>query len=114
VVSRTDGKGNIATYEYNTGNKVSKRIDQGGITVTVDGKTTTYNYLDNGARQNVIYSGGAREDYTYYKDGLLWTLTNKKSDGTIIDSYAYAYDAAHDSKSRMQKEPLLTPKCTYV
>ena len=84
----TDPKGNVTTKEYDRAGRLKA--------VTVDGKTTTYSYLDNGARDSVVYSGGAREDYTYYADGLLHTLTNKKADGSIIDTYSYTYDAAHN------------------
>ena len=84
----TDPKGNVTTKEYDRVGRLKA--------VTADGKTTTYSYLDNGARESVAYSGGAREDYTYYADGLLHTLTNKKADGSIIDTYSYTYDAAHN------------------
>ena len=84
----TDPKGNVTTKEYDRAGRLKA--------VTADGKTTTYSYLDNGARDSVVYSGGAREDYTYYADGLLHTLTNKKADGSIIDTYSYTYDAAHN------------------
>ena len=84
----TDPKGNVTTKVYDRAGRLKA--------VTADGKTTTYSYLDNGARESVVYSGGAREDYTYYADGLLHTLTNKKADGSIIDTYSYTYDAAHN------------------
>ena len=84
----TDPKGNVTTKEYDRAGRLKA--------VTADGKTTTYSYLDNGARESVVYSGGAREDYTYYADGLLHTLTNKKADGSVIDTYSYTYDAAHN------------------
>jgi len=85
------------------GNETQKTYDRVGRlkTVIAEGKTTTYNYLDNGARQNAIYQSGAREDYTYYKDGLLWTLTNKKANGGQIDQYTYTYDAAHNQTSKV-------------
>ena len=84
----TDPKGNVTTKEYDRVGRLKA--------VTADGKTTTYSYLDNGARESVVYSGGAREDYTYFADGLLHTLTNKKADGSVIDTYSYTYDAAHN------------------
>ncbi|EPR08089.1 right-handed parallel beta-helix repeat-containing protein [Ruminiclostridium papyrosolvens] len=88
----TDPKGNLTQKTYDMAGRLK--------TVTADGKTTTYNYLDNGARQSVIYNDGSREDYTYYADGLLRTLTNKKADGSIIDTYSYTYDAAHNQASK--------------
>jgi YD repeat-containing protein len=82
----TDPKGNVTTKTYDRAGRLKK--------VTADGKSTTYTYYDNGATQSVVYHDGSREDYTYCPNGRLWTLTNKKADGTIIDSYVYEYDAA--------------------
>ncbi len=78
------------------GNTTSKVYDRVGRlkSVAADGKTTTYTYYDNGSTQSVVYHDGSREDYTYYPNGRLWTLKNKKADGTILDEYVYEYDAA--------------------
>ena len=80
------------------GNKTVKIYDRAGrlSSVTADGKTTTYEYYDNGSRKSVIYPDGSREDYTYDVDGLLSTLTNKKADGSVMDTYEYTHDSAHN------------------
>ncbi len=91
----TDPKQNVTTKVYDKAGRLWK--------VTSDGKTSTYTYYNNGSRQSIEYTGGTREDYTYYKDGLLWTLKNyKKTNGaeTLIDSYVYEYDAAHNQTSK--------------
>jgi RHS repeat-associated protein len=83
-------------------NTVAKVYDKAGRlahVISADG-TTTYEYYDNGNRASVIYQNGVREDYTYFKDNLLETLVNKKADGSIIDNYSYAYDAAHNQISK--------------
>ncbi|WP_278244411.1 RHS repeat-associated core domain-containing protein [Clostridium sp. BNL1100] len=72
--------------------------------VISDGKTTTYEYYGNGSRKTVTYSDGAKEEYTYYKDGLNKTLTNKKADGTVIDTYSYTYDEAHNQTSKTDRK----------
>ena len=82
----TDPKGSITQKIYDRTGRLSSVIS--------DGKTTVYTYYANGALQSVIGSDGSREDYTYTTDGFLHTLTNSLVDGTIIDSYTYAYDAA--------------------
>jgi YD repeat-containing protein len=92
--STTDPKGNITTKVYD---KVGRLL-----TVTADGRTTTYSYFDNGNRQSVTYFNGAKEEYTYYRDNLLWTLTNKKPDGSTMDTYTYTYDAAHNQTSKVE------------
>ncbi|MDR1156825.1 MAG: hypothetical protein LBK75_00745 [Oscillospiraceae bacterium] len=78
------------------GNTVVKVYDQAGRLSQVKhaSQTTTYAYLDNGALQKVTYPGGAYEEYTYYDDNKLHTLTNKKANGSILDAYNYAYDGA--------------------
>ena len=84
------------------GNSTKKVFDKAGrlIKVIADGKTTTYEYNGNGSRESVTYPGGATEEYTYYADGLNKTLVNKKADGTVIDSYSYTYDGAHNQTSK--------------
>ncbi len=89
------------TYEESTdpkGNTVVKTYDHNGRleTVASNNNTTTYSYYGNGSVESVEYPGLAKEEYTYYDDGLLYTLVNKKADGTIIDSYTYEYDGAHN------------------
>ena len=91
--STTDPKGNETVKTYDRAGRLK--------TVTAEGKTTTYNYYDNGARESVEYSDGSREAYTYYKDNLLRTLINTKADGTVIDNYSYTYDAAHNETSKV-------------
>jgi len=95
-------KGNITTKVYDKEGRL--------LTVTADGKTTTYAYNDNGSRQSVTYQNGAKESYTYYGNGLVKTLTNTKADGSVIDSitvngaavtYSYVYDSAHNMTSKM-------------
>ncbi|MDP4093577.1 MAG: S8 family serine peptidase [Bacillota bacterium] len=99
----TDPKGNVTTKVYD---KVGRLIS-----VTAEGKTTTYEYYDNGNRKSVIYPDGSREDYTYYKDNLNETLVNTKADGNAIDSYSYTYDGAHNQTSKTDAKG--TTKYTY-
>ncbi|WP_442548609.1 hypothetical protein [Chengkuizengella axinellae] len=61
---------------------------------TFNGQTTTYSYDVNGNREAIEYDGGVREEYTYDKNNRIQTLTNRKSDGTVLSSYQYTYDAA--------------------
>ncbi len=90
--SSTDPLGNITLKVYDKNGRLSK--------VIADGNTTTYSYYDNGSLASVIYPNGSGEYYTYYNDNLLKTLTNKKSDGTVIDSYSYIYDGANNITSK--------------
>ncbi|EYE87369.1 hypothetical protein Q428_13665, partial [Fervidicella metallireducens AeB] len=68
----TDPKGNISLNIYDKVGRLKK--------VTAEGRTTTYEYFDNGNKKAVQYQDGSSEEFTYYKDNLLKTLVNKKSD----------------------------------
>jgi RHS repeat-associated protein len=88
----TDPKTNTVAKVYDKAGRLARVISADG--------TTTYTYYNNGNRESVIYQNGVREDYTYFKDNLLQTLVNKKGDGSIIDSYTYTYDEAHNQTSK--------------
>ncbi|WP_368292719.1 kelch repeat-containing protein [Dehalobacter sp. TBBPA1] len=96
----TDPKGNTTTYVY----------DQAGrmISVTAQGNTTNYTYYDNGSKHTVLYPDGSSETYTYCDDNSLHTLVNTKPDQTIIDSYTYTYDAAHNLTSKVDAKGTTT------
>jgi RHS repeat-associated protein len=49
---------------------------------------------------SVVYQNGYSEEYTYYKDNQLRTLVNKTANGTVIESYSYNYDNAHNMLSK--------------
>jgi len=88
----TDPKGNITVKVYDKADRLAA--------VTAEGGTTSYSYYANGSRKSVTYPDGSTETYTYYKDNLNKTLVNKKANGTVIDSYSYTYDAAHNQTSK--------------
>jgi len=121
VTSKTVPVIGTATYTYDitdgqiTGNVAERAIDPAGnITLKVYDKVgrlysvaagtdvTVYTYYANGAKQSVTYSSGAQEEYTYLEGTLLSGLINRRPDGTVMDSYTYAYDAAHNQISKTE------------
>ncbi|WP_049756829.1 RHS repeat protein [Ruminiclostridium cellulolyticum] len=90
-------------FKHNLTKKVYDKVGR-LYEVISEGKTTTYEYYGNGSRKTVTYSDGAKEEYTYYKDGLNKTLTNKKADGTVIDTYSYTYDEAHNQTTKTDRK----------
>ena len=90
--STVDPKGNVTVKVYDRVGRL--------IYVLADSMTTSYAYYADGSLQSVVYGNGSREDYTYTADKLLKTLVNKAIDGTIIDSYEYTYDSAHNLLSK--------------
>ncbi len=89
----TDPKGNITTKVYDRAGRLKE--------VRTENGTTTYTYYDNGAKQSVVYPDGSREVYTYYPDNTLHTLTNRKPDSAVIDTYSYTYDAANNQTTKV-------------
>ena len=88
----TDAAGHITDTVYDRMGRVSH--------VVSGTHSATYAYTDTGLRESLVYGSGARADYTYTEDGLLESLINRKGDGTVIDSYAYTYDASHNQTAK--------------
>jgi RHS repeat-associated protein len=91
-----DPKGNITTKIYDRAGRL-KVVRDGDLS---SAQRTIYEYYDNGSRASVTYPTGIREEYTYYPDNTLRTLTNKYSDGTVMDVYTYTYDNANNQVSK--------------
>ena len=54
--------------------------------------TATYTYFDNGSQEAVTYPNNVVEEFTYYADNSLKTLSNKQG-SQILEAYNYLYDA---------------------
>jgi RHS repeat-associated protein len=96
----TDPKGNVSLKTYDKVGRLSK--------VTVDGKTTQYEYYSNGNRKSVKYPDGTTETYTYDKVNRVTRLNNAKGDGTVISSYSYTYDAAGNQLTKKDSKGTTT------
>jgi RHS repeat-associated protein len=55
-------------------------------------KVTSYTYTDRGAKLQETKANGNTVDYTYYLDAALKSTTEKKPNGTLVDSHTYTYD----------------------
>ncbi|WDV47883.1 peptidoglycan-binding protein [Clostridiaceae bacterium M8S5] len=91
-----DPLGNTTYKVYDKTNRISK--------VSSDSKLTTHEYNPNGSLKKIRYQNGVSQEYTYYKNNKLKTLTNKKSDGSVIDTYSYTYDMAGNMTSVIDKK----------
>ncbi len=89
----TDSAGNVTDTILDRMGRIAR--------VVAGTHTATYAYTVTGQQEGVTYETGCHEDYTYTADGLLETLTNKRADNTVIDSYAYTYDAVHNQTSKI-------------
>lgn len=91
-----DSRYNITTKVYDLNLRLKYVID-GSETGT---DKTQYDYSKDGNRKSVTYPGGAKEEYTYFRDNLVKKLINRKQDGTILDEINYTYDYAKNQTSK--------------
>jgi RHS repeat-associated protein len=90
----TDPKGNVTLKTYDWVGRLS--------TVTADGRTTQYEYYNNGNRRSVRYPEGTTEAYTYDKNNRIKGLANTKANGSVISTYQYTYDAAGNQLTKVE------------
>ena len=69
MLTQKDGKGNVTTYEYNVANKITKRIDNGGV--GIDAKTESYSYYGDGTLASKKDRNGITTTYEYDSHGRL-------------------------------------------
>ncbi|MEC0230636.1 RHS repeat-associated core domain-containing protein [Paenibacillus alba] len=85
VTNLNDPFGSNVYYGYDSRNRL-KTVGQ-----TLSNIDAQYTYLNNNLLGNIRQGNGVTSDFTY--DGLyVGTLTEKKSDGSILNTFAYAYD----------------------
>ena len=90
----SDPKGSIVQKEYDKAGRLLK--------VTADGRTITYEYNLDGSRKKVIHPDNSTSEYEYDTAGLLNVMRNKRSNGTVMDSYTYSYDAARNQTAKVE------------
>jgi len=81
------------TYDYDECNRMWQ--------VSSGSKTTVYGYDENGNCKIIQYEEGIKEEFEYYKNNKLKSITNYAPTGSILSSYTYTYDLAgrQDSKT---------------
>ncbi|MFY9551761.1 MAG: RHS repeat-associated core domain-containing protein, partial [Thermoanaerobaculia bacterium] len=105
--SVTEGARGTVNYQYNGDDTVLSTSVQSGPSTTYayypDGSLNTivwsqvsgnfkYRYTLTGQYQSVTMPSGATRNFTYDDQGRLTSLTNLKSDGMNLATYAYGYD----------------------
>ena len=83
MLTQTDARNNVTTFEYNVMNKLKKRYDNGGVGVAA--KTEKYTYNANGLLGTKTDRNGDVTTYDYYGSGKLKSQTV----GTISITYGY-------------------------
>lgn len=83
-------------YGYDKNNRLYQVKD------SESSEAASYEYYMNGAQKKVTNANGSRANFEYNADGTLSQLTNRTSNGTIIDDYTYTYDAAKNQISKTE------------
>lgn len=94
----TDPKGNKKTEIFDKTGRL-KAVKNGDVN---EKDSAVYEYYPDGSRKSVVYESGLSSEYTYYNNGLLKTLRNKKADGSIMDEYSYTYDEAGNQVTKKE------------
>ena len=120
MVSYTDRFNKKIQYEYDKNNNLKKLIYPGDKVVNYSyynddllyqvtdwlNNTTTYEYNLNGSLKKVTLPNGTVSDYLYDNAGRIKSFSNKKSSGTLINSYTYEYDNLSNITKETKGEPL--------
>jgi len=112
-----DKVGNVTQRTYKTGKTVNYTYYTDNLLYTVkdwDNRTTTYTYRNDGSLDQISLPNGTYTKYTYDSAGRLIGLANKKSDGTVINSYSYTLDGVGNHVNVTANEPLTAPTLTTV
>jgi RHS repeat-associated protein len=89
-----DANGNCIGVTTPAGTTVYTYDERNRLETAVADGTTTYTYRDDGLKQSVTYPNGTRAAYTYTAADRIETITHSRtSDGSVISSYSYTYDA---------------------
>jgi len=100
----TDADGDSTGYTYDTAGRLKTVTDGAAV-------TATYNYNADSTIANAIYGTGIKAVYGYDSDKNIITLTNKKADGSTLESYAYTYD--NNGNQLTKKENGITSTYAY-
>lgn len=104
-----DKAGNVTQRTYKTGKTVNYTYYADNLLYTVkdwDNRITTYTYRNDGSIDQINLPNGTYIKYSYDAAGRLIGLANKKSDGSIINSYTYTLDGVGNPINVTSNEPL--------
>ncbi len=85
IIRATDSEGDTTGYTYDAAGRLKKVTDNEVV-------AATYNYNEDSTIASIHYGTGIKAAYSYDSDKNVIALTNKKSDGSILDAYSYTYD----------------------
>lgn len=121
MTSYSDYFGNTVAYQYDNNNNITKITYPGNkqVNYAYDGnnrcttvtdwnnKVTTYTYLTDDRISQITLPNGSYTQYSYDVAGRMTGLTNLRSNGTVISSYAFTLDNGGNHTSETVVEPAL-------
>ena len=107
LIKTTDTFNQVVQYTYSTNDTKATMVDPlGGTTsyeyyndrqlkTVVDPNSNTTNYFyENGLLSRMVFPNGNETSTDYFLDNTISQIVNTKSNGVVISSFAYLYDAA--------------------
>ncbi|WP_316959316.1 RHS repeat-associated core domain-containing protein [Streptomyces sp. TRM68367] len=79
-------------YEYDL-RELVKTVKVGDSASDATPNVTAFTYTDRGQKLMETKADNNTVDYTYYLNGAIKSQTEKKSNGTLVASHTYSYDA---------------------
>ena len=92
----TDPKGGIVKRTFDNSNRLVS-VDDGQ-------NVTKYNYYDNGAKKETVFSDNSKEEYLFNNNLTLKQLNIVDNKGTLVENYKYSYDKNNNILSKVDKK----------
>ncbi|MCZ0987358.1 DNRLRE domain-containing protein [Streptomyces diastatochromogenes] len=93
----------FSKYTYDL-RELVKTVSVGKSATDASPKVSSYTYTDRAQKLQETKANGNTVDYTYYLDAALKSTTEKKPNGTLVDSHTYAYDANGNKSQDVAKK----------
>ncbi|MFC5637031.1 DNRLRE domain-containing protein [Streptomyces bullii] len=103
----------FSKYTYDL-RELVKTVWVGKTATDTNPKVTSYTYTDRGLKLQETKANGNTVDYTYYLDAVLKSSTEKKPNGTLVNSHTYAYDRNGNKAQDVAKKMNADDKSTYL
>ncbi|MFD9097136.1 DNRLRE domain-containing protein [Streptomyces collinus] len=103
----------FSKYTYDLRNLV-KTVSVGKSATDASPKVTSYTYTDRGLKLQETKANGNTVDYAYYLDAVVKSATEKKPNGTLVSSHAYAYDANGNKSQDVAKKMNADDHAAYL
>ncbi|MFG2334775.1 DNA/RNA non-specific endonuclease, partial [Streptomyces sp. NPDC048604] len=100
-------------YTYDLRDLV-KSVSVGKTPTDASPKVTSYTYTDRGLKLQETKNNKNTVDYTYYLNGAVKTTTEKKPNGTLVSSHAYAYDPNGNKAQDVAKKMNADDNAAYL